>query len=214
VPPVIVGSLPQLELLYRELFKKSRDIVVRLENLGCRDYNSVCPGYGGDTGNFNIQSGTVDEGSFALEGTASTTQRIIVRDIEQDAWGPPIRMTWRQYITSSTGDGGIVWGAQSVAGVSSVSCYTSYSNASTGLRIDKITNGSIDSGAVASTSSASISEGSWIDGVLEWQEDGTMTLTLDGNTITGEDTDYTEGFLGFLAYDELRYIDNVKFKRI
>ena len=50
------------------------------------EHNDLTANYGGDTGAFSIQTGTVQEGNYALLGDGGRSNSVIVRDIDQDPW--------------------------------------------------------------------------------------------------------------------------------
>ena len=46
------------------------------------EHNDLTANYGGDTGAFSIQTGTVQEGNYALLGDGGGSYSVIVRDID------------------------------------------------------------------------------------------------------------------------------------
>jgi hypothetical protein len=182
------------------------------------EHNDLTGTYGGDTGSFNIQTGTVQEGTYALFGDGGGSSVAIVRDAGQNKWGPgvqgDIKISTKRYIPSigGGGNGGTMFGCQSVSGHSSLSGYYMYVN----QKNDQTDIRRIDSGSVTSLSSdgsSGITTDTWVDETIEWKTNGTINWTLDGNTVSATDTNYTTGYLGFFSYRD-DYWDNIIFSKI
>ena len=174
------------------------------------EHNDLTANYGGDTGAFSIQTGTVQEGNYALLGDGGGSFSVIVRDIDQDPWGPGVRATWKQYLTNEAGNGGILFGGQSVTGASSISGYHTYANRDEPIRIQRFDNGS---DTTLSSSGSGPGAGTWHDGQLEWYSDGTINYSLGGISVSATDTTYESGFLGFTSYRDV-YFDDIQFEEI
>ena len=140
------------------------------------EHNDLTANYGGDTGAFSIQTGTVQEGNYALFGDddGRVLYTVIVRDIDQDPWGQGVRITWKQYLPNVSGNGGILFGGQSVTGASSISGYHTYVDTANPIKIRRFDNGS---NTVLSSSESSLASGTWHDGQLEWYSDGTINYS-------------------------------------
>ena len=174
------------------------------------EHNDLTANYGGDTGAFSIQTGTVQEGNYALLGDGGGSYAVIVRDIDQDPWGQGVRATWKQYLSDEIGNGGILFGGQSVTGASSISGYYTYANRGGSIRIRRFDNGS---NIELSSSESSPASRNWYDGQLEWYSDGTINYSLGGISISATDTTYESGFLGFTSYNGV-YFDDIQFEAI
>ena len=174
------------------------------------EHNDLTANYGGDTGAFSIQTGTVQEGNYALLGDGGGSYSVIVRDIDQDPWGPGVRATWKQYLSDEKGNGGILFGGQSVTGASSISGYHTYANRDNPVSIRRFDNGS---NTYLSSSDSGPGVGTWHDGQLEWYSDGTINYSLGGISISATDTTYESGFLGFTSYNGV-YFDDIQFEAI
>ena len=129
------------------------------------EHNDLTANYGGDTGAFSIQTGTVQEGNYALLGDGGGSYSVIVRDIDQDPWGQGVRATWKQYLSNEKGNGGILFGCQSVTGASSISGYHTYANRENPVSIRRF-----DNGSDTQTVSVSLSANQTYEGVLEWHD--------------------------------------------
>lgn len=194
------------------------DIVTGIFDSEDFEHNNLSGNYGGDTGAFSIQTGTVSEGTYALFGNGGGSSKAIIRDTTQEAWGPSVqgdlKITLRRWFdtSSNTGSGGIVFAAQSVTGYSSLNGYWLYTNANN----DKITIRRVDNGSVTglvSNKNVGLTTGSWVDETILWKTDGTIERTTDGTTISTTDTNYTSGFLGFASYRD-DYFDNIQIELI
>ena len=176
------------------------------------EHNDLTANYGGDTGAFSIQTGTVQEGNYALFGDGGGSFSVIVRDIDQDPWGQGqgVRITWKQYLPVVTGNGGILFGGQSVTGVSSISGYHTYADRDKRISIRRFDNGS---DTTLSSSGSGPGAGTWHDGQLEWYSDGTINYSIGGVSASATDTTYESGFLGFTAYRGV-YLDDIQFEAI
>jgi len=174
------------------------------------EHNDLTANYGGDTGAFSIQTGTVQEGNYALLGDGGGSYSVIVRDIDQDPWGQGVRVTWKQYLSEIRGNGGILFGGQSVTGASSISGYHTYAEWDKPISIRRFDNGSNTS---LSSSGSGPGTGTWHDGQLEWYSDGTINYSLGGISVSATDTTYESGFLGFTSWMDV-YFDDIQFEAI
>lgn len=106
--------------------------------------------YGGDTGSYSIESTTVFEDSYSLDGTASNTDKII-SDADKNFSAP---------VDTSARIRGIIWFTQSESGASSISYYQAYAHSGTGnMELFRINSGSWNSlGQI----SPSIPSGEWL----------------------------------------------------
>jgi len=173
------------------------------------EHNDLTGNYGGDTGYFSIQTGTVNGGTYALTGDGNgNAVRLVVRATEEK-WGPPIRVTWDQYIPDQGADGEGLFIADSVTGFSSSSGYWIYSSVTGNGEIRRLDGGNTTSlMAIANQTSDA-----WVSHQLDWLEDGTLEVSYEGNTETVNDSTYTEGLLGFAAYKRA-YWKNVQFEAL
>jgi len=183
------------------------------------EHNNLTGNYGGDTSVFSIQTGTVNEGTYALNGDSGASQDAIVRDTSQSKWGPnsnrDLRITWDQYNPNQDADvQGILVGAQSVTGYSSISGYwiLTGEGGNQGMEIRRVDNGS---STTLSSNGSNSPTGSWFSNTLDWKSNGTLEYSTGygGGPLSATDTTYTDGYLGFLVYRET-YIDDVQFQAI
>ena len=176
------------------------------------EHNDLTGNYGGDTGSFSILSSTVYEGSYGVQGDGGGSVGAIGRDEGQDKWGPDIRITYRQYLPSGDADfQGLVFGAQSVSGYSSLSGYF----AEAGESNDTVRLSRIDSGErrILNDVSRTVPSDNWFLCSVDWYSDGLIDFTVDGSTVSATDSTYSDGYMGFFAYRET-FIDNVQFELI
>ena len=177
-------------------------------------HNDLTGNYGGDTGAFAIQDGTVFTGDYALESTETGSSHHAIVRSTQDPWGPPIKMSYQKYVPSGQQDGGIMFACQSVDGYDDLSGYILYlANSGDDIEIRRLESGST---TTLSSTSVSVSTNAWNSGSLEWREsNGTDTITWEfaGETLTANDDTFTEGRLGFNGWDG-PFWDDIGFSRL
>jgi hypothetical protein len=155
--------------------------------------------YGGNTGDFSVQSSTVHDGSYALEcssGSFNTATTIADTGVTVEQGETLICAV---NISGANYGGGMIFGAQSEA--ASPDCYVLQIGDGGGFALKKFSGGSTST--ITSQGSVGLSTGVWYELEVNWQTDGTMDCTLydsGGSTvasISGSDTAYTSGGIGF-----------------
>lgn len=172
------------------------------------EHNDLTGVYGGDTGVFTIQQNEVTEGTFALESDADGQNNLIVRDSPSTFDRSGLRIVFDFRLPSSGAGGGIAF-ATDVSGFSSMNGYDFFASGGSYV-IARMDNGS----ETDLVSGPSPTQGVWLtDCVWEFQADGTIELTVDGNTISVEDTTYQNLRLGFQCFRKA-FFDNIRFEEI
>jgi len=177
------------------------------------EHNDLTGVYGGDTGNFQIQTGTVNEGTYALESVTQGTSAVIVRSTEDNWNRDGIRILWDQYNPNEPerGKGGLAL-ATSVTGFSSMDGYTFYADTPNSNRYLR----RIDAGSTTnldSDTSSAVAGDQWITASAEFDGNGNISFTFDGVSLTASDDAYTSLLLGFFQFEDM-FIDNVRFETI
>jgi len=178
------------------------------------EHNDLSNLYGGDLDDYQIQTGTFQEGTYALQAIepAEAGDYAIVRS-GNDSSRYGIRMTWQQYTPDSIGtfSGGPVVAA-AVSGWSNLDGYSFFWNpGANNVSLQRVDSGSIST--IDSSSSSDGTEGSWEAGQVDFLSDGTIEFTIDGVTVSGTDETYTSILLGFRQTSEL-YFDDIQFTSI
>jgi len=172
------------------------------------EHNDLIGVYAGDTGSFNIQTNTVESGTYALFGDGSQSHNLIVRDTTDKFERGSLRITWRQYIPSG-GSGGIAL-ATSATGQSSANYYSVFASDNSGsLNLRKWISGSLNTESVTNTSPTS---GQWIDASVDVLSDS-IDATVDGISASLTDSEFSSLLLGCKVFKST-YIDNVQFSSI
>lgn len=175
------------------------------------EHNDLTGNYGGDTGSFNIQAGTVSEGSYALFGDGGGSSAGIVRSTgDPFSRSQGLRITWQQRNEGVNGGGGLLL-ATSVTGHSSANGYYFYNdprNNNFNLRI--LDNGSM---TLLASSNSPTGTGSFYTHTVEITDSQLSFSAAGSSPITSSSTDYTSFYLGFQSYRDV-YIDNVRFEAI
>jgi hypothetical protein len=174
------------------------------------EHNDLTGTYGGDTGSFAIQTGTVFEGSYALESTASGT---IVRSATDKFTRDGLQIDWQYYYPSGDSqrnDWALVLSTD-VTGLSSLTGYSFYYNPdnSEGL-IRRFDNGSVPDSV---SFSASTTAGSWNQFSASLTSSD-LTFSIGGNSNTLTDNTYQDVLLGFNSFQDPMYWDDVQFSSI
>jgi uncharacterized phage protein gp47/JayE len=146
--------------------------------------------YGGDTGSFQTQSGTVATGSYALEGTAAGDIANLGIDIEYGS-----RFHYKQNLTAGA-NAGFLFGATDLQNYYDVTI--SESSVSIGLT-EAGSRSELGSGSV------SLNTSEWYDIQVDWGNEGTITVVVEDNTgtevttVTGSEPSVTHesGGIGF-----------------
>jgi len=179
------------------------------------EHNDLTGNYGGDTGAFDIQTGTVYEGDYALSGDGGGSYAAIVRDTAQDPWDRyGLRVTYQMYIDSSANGGGGLAVATSVTGHSSLDGYYFYADKTTDddfRRLRRVDDGSVTT--LEADDSSAITGDAWVDGQVDFLDDGTIEFTIDGVTVSATDQTYESLLLAFHSFAQV-YVDNVQFSSI
>jgi len=148
--------------------------------------------YGGDTGSFAVQTGTVYDGTYSLESTA--TGSIIDTDERDNEGSKPHA---RLLLTSGSG-GGVIFGAQDIENYYGVQVDDNAGEVAIITRDANVVS------TLASTSLA-VPTNEWLEVVIDWQRDSEFRVELynaAGNeiatlTTTDPETLYTDGVAGF-----------------
>jgi len=167
------------------------------------EHNDLSGNYSGDTGSFDIQTGFVSEGTYALSGDGGGSHKLIVRSSNDEFERNGLRIMWDQY----DNDGGLAL-ATSVDGHSATNYYDCYTGGDF-IEIVRWESGSYNQ---LGQSSHSVSTGSWVSCELELVNDD-LTFTRDGTSVTTTDATYQNVRLAFHSYRQL-YFDNVQFETI
>lgn len=155
--------------------------------------------YGGDTGNFTVQTATVSNGSNALEVTSesgnllqgiSSTSGLDRYPAQGETFACDV------YITSDTNNVRIYWGTQS-----EIQDPDGYFVMLQGSQ-DNIELG-VGGGSTLDSVNATFPTGEWLTATITWGTDGSMSVDVtdaSGTTlasVSGTDTTYTSGGIGF-----------------
>ena len=162
--------------------------------------------WSGDTGSFGIQQSTVYEGSTALKCTDNAQLSITKDGLTVAPADTPV--SGHFYNSSSSDEVGLVFGAQSTAGNSSLDCYEVFLNHNGNLRLFEQSSGSETT--LAGTSVSNVTDG-WTKQTVDWQSDGTISVTFTDTTgttttISATDTTYSSGRIGVML-DGTNYAD-------
>jgi hypothetical protein len=170
--------------------------------------------YGGDTGVASVVSSPVYDGSQALEMAVSTNNHKVISDTDTTvAQGDTIAGVTQAQV--SPGEGVAYWGTQGENGSSSISGYRAAIRSDN----DDVVIQRVDSGSATNlaTPSVSMPMNEWLEWEVDWQTDGDMVFALryasNGTQIlstTVTDSTYTSGGVGFGAYADSAYHDDVR----
>jgi hypothetical protein len=175
------------------------------------EHNDLTGQYVGDTGAFSIQTGTVDEGTYALFGNNNGSFAHIVRDADSTWNRYGLRISYREYIPSGTGGSGGLAVAASKSGKSNFDGYGFYPNDQDGyIRLDKWDGGTVVDNQKTSTSPTA---DSWVTGTVDFLQDGTIDWTFDGINVSLSDQTWEDLYLAFHTYRD-GYADDVQFSTI
>lgn len=157
--------------------------------------------YSGDTGQYQTQTGTVKDGTYALQGTSDGSAYLIQSTSGLDNYpseGDTFRW-WYQTDTGGAGSGYFRYGLQD----SNNHYRGGIDRANSELRLEIRDSGNL---TTLASNALSISSGTWYELELVWQTDGTMTLTAYDDTgsqlaqCSATDTSYTSGGVGFNVF--------------
>jgi len=162
--------------------------------------------WSGNTGSFGTQQSTVYEGSTAVEWTGGGEVSITKDGLTVAPADTPV--SGHFYNSSSSDETGLVFGAQSTARDSSLDCYEVFLNHDGNVNLYKQNSGSETT--LAETSVSNITDG-WTKQTLDWQSDGTISITITDTTgstttISATDSTYTSGRIG-VVLDGTNYAD-------
>jgi hypothetical protein len=193
-------------------FFYSNGIIDAIPDAETFEHNDLAGEYVGDTGSvISIQTGTVFDGSYALESGGTDTYYLITRDSNQ-AWNRDgIRVTYNQYM-DPTGIGGVAY-VTSKGGWGDVDGYRTHIDADNGnIRIYSFSGSNHT--LLQADNGYSPTAGTWVDATVEFQSDGTIDFTWDGKNISVTDETYSDFYLAFFGFNATSYIDNVQFGKI
>ena len=174
------------------------------------EHNDLTGRYAGATDQFSIQTETVFEGSYALQGDGGNSHVGIVRTTRQDPWRRyGLRIDWKQHFTSDVNGGLLLLDGQDPSVDSGYAFH--------GLTDDDNIFVSDWNGGRDGTNdfkSTSITKGSFLDCSLEMPDNGDLIFTIDGDALTINDTLHEDLYLGFHTFRGPQYIDDVQFSTI
>jgi hypothetical protein len=213
-----------LEAADRAGNKSSSNITIEIDNATVEDFESgSISSYGGDTGDFTVQTGTVYEGTYALEYTGGATgNRKVITDTNHTlSQGDSFECRVR--LENMKDRSGLVFGAEAEEGTNDFSGYVvGAESAGSGhdQSIVRYDNGSRNVLRNV-TFSNTVPSGEFLHYIVDWATDGTITFELrdsSGNTIdtiTATDNNYTSGGIGWIANpnnsgDSIMYADILK----
>lgn len=179
------------------------------------EHNDLAANYGGETGYFSIQSGTVSEGTYALTNSDPEEFHSIVRTTGEGFDRYRLRLSWEHYGASGTSNPGMgtafLTSADSFSNVSGYMFYTEPENGWVAIR--RIDGGEIT--LLAGGNGYNLTTDAWIQCQVDMSSDGNFTFTVDGATVSTDSADetYQTGYLGFTSWNEC-YVDNVQFQSI
>jgi hypothetical protein len=172
--------------------------------------------YGGDTGSFTVQTGTVYEGSYALEASSSSDFDTISDTGIDRHYG---EYTWYAYYPSQSDVRGLLFGSQNENGFENGNAYYTISKYFSGWNHDlKSFNSGSRSNSIGSTDeSGSIPTGKWLEHKFKWYSNDTIVYEVyDGSRIvkhSGQDSTYGSGGIGWMAgYDGTIYFDKLTYE--
>lgn len=174
------------------------------------EHNYLSGNYGGDTGSFSIQTGTVSEGAYALY--ANDNNAAIARSAKEPWERTNIRMTFDIYHQSGSSAGGGPTVVTSVTGISSLDGYVFYfdgDNNYTAIR-------RYDSGILTeldTDDSTTVPADQWVTGQVEFLSDYTITFDIAGVSLSTKDSTFSNVILGFCTLEHI-YVDNILFENI
>jgi len=152
--------------------------------------------WSGDIGSFTVQQSTVYEGSTAVECTEAAKSSITKDGLTVAPEDTPVSGYF--YNKSGTDETGILFGAQSAAGNDSLDCYEASVNSSEYVALFKKSSGGNTTLVYESVSNVT---GGWTKLTVDWQSDGTISVTFTDKTgttttISATDTTYSSGRIG------------------
>lgn len=206
------GSFDALKFQHNSAVWELHDSLSVIPDSELFEHNDLTGNYGGDTASYSIQTGTVNEGSYALFGDGGGAAASIVRSTEDpwDRYG--IRVTWDQYNPSSVSGNGGVQVATSVTGHSSLDGYQFYSDSKNNNRnLRRVDDGSTTK--LDSDLSTAVTGDTWLSAQVDFLSDGTIEFSIDGVTLSAVDETYQSVLLGFTSFRDV-YIDNVQFAEV
>jgi len=168
--------------------------------------SSPLSNWSGNTGSFRVQQSTVYDGSTALECTDNTENSITKDGLTVAPEDTPVsEYFWND---SSTNEVGIVFGAQSTDGNQTLDCYKGVVNSQSTFALLIQSNNS--KGSITYTGVSNAFDG-WTKLTVDWQSDGTISVTFTDTTgttttISATDTTYSSGRIG-VVLDDTNYAD-------
>lgn len=157
---------------------------------------SLDAAYKGDTGSVSVQQSTVDTGTYALELPATSDKAVYRTDVSTD-FGDVLNVALNP-------NGGTVrfWFAVQSTNPAKNHYRVTLDEAGGTVKLEKVDGGSVTT--IADTNQSLNS--AWHDVAIDWRLNGDITVDVDeGNTdvatISGNDSTYTSGGLGFESGD-------------
>ena len=182
--------------------------IINADSSVIEDWEGSSPisNWSGDTGSFATQQSTVYEGSTAVEWTSGGEDSITKDGVTVAPSDTPI--SGHFWNDSNGNELGLVFGAQSTAGNSSLDCYETFVDTNGKFRLYRQDNGSESELAASDVSNA---EDGWTKLTVDWQSDGTISVTFTDTTgatttISGTDSNYSSGRIGVML-DDTNYAD-------
>lgn len=156
--------------------------------------------YNGDTGQFSVQTGTVYEGTYALNGSGNNRYSILNPNID---FSQGETIEFRNYRDDKDWRMGIHFGVQDPTQIPPNDSYTLMTGAP-GFDLYK---GANNSGTKLAETSITKEVGAWGRWEIDWRTNGDMVCTVEDSgggqlaQITGNDTTWTTGNIGWFVYD-------------
>jgi len=193
----VEGSGDSASVVYR-----SQDTIESFESGGLS-------AYGGGKTNPNVQTGTVYNGTYALEITTSNFGGDIISDTGRTLQQGD-RFSARVYVASGGGAGSVLFGTDAE---SSPNGYGIQLSDSGYIRVHTVDNGAF--GSILAGKSTNVPTGEWVRVVVNWKTDGTITATLydsagtEVESLTTSDSTYTQGGIGWWGQGGSTYYDEL-----
>jgi hypothetical protein len=176
-----------------------------VENFESGDLSS----YSLDTGEFSVQTGTVFDGTYALESDSDGTVGRIVDSSKTVSAGN----TYKVAIQLAEVDSymGVVFGVQDDSSLDGYMVLLT--GATSNYTIFRVDNGSFTK---LTRTNFSYTQDIWYQTEFKWETDGSLTATLFDDTdtqqaqLTATDSNYSSGGLGFREANGTAYADYVR----
>jgi len=173
------------------------------------EHNDLARFYSGDTSAFEIQS-TSFEGAFALRSTNNDQSNVITRSTTQKFNRNGLRIDFKYLFESQNPAAGGIAINEADTGYASSNGYRFYASREN----QEILIVQIPTGNLLAVDSVTLPSNTWIDGFIEFSQNGDMTFSLNATTITANNTDHTDVYLAFYQFDAGWHVDDVEFSLI